>query len=73
MKSLDIAPVNQFHPVELVAERCTCHRGLLRHVRLQWLPNARLQRIDAAMDGTDGSIGLLPEDAPQSKVTGIHV
>ena len=67
--SLDIAPVNHLHPVELAAERCTCHPGRLRHVRLQWLPDARLQRID---DAVDGSIGL-SEDAPQSKVTGIHV
>ena len=65
---LDIAPVNHLHPVELAAERCTCHPVLFRHVRLQWLPDARLQRID---DAVDGSIGLFPEDAPQSKVKGI--
>ena len=50
--------------------RCTCPPGLFRHVRLQWLPDARLHRTD---DAVDGSIGLLSEDAPQSKVTGIHV
>ena len=44
--------------------------GLLRDVRLLWLADARLQGIN---DAVDGSIGLLSEDAPQSKVTGIHV
>ena len=68
--SLDIAPVNHLQQVELATERCTCHPGILRHVRLQWLPDARLHGIN---DAVDGSIGLLSEDAPQSKVTGIHV
>ena len=41
--SLDIIPVlNHLHPGESAAERCTWHPGLLRHVRVQGLLDARL-------------------------------